>query len=290
MIKTKDVIVILILGVFISMNLMAQELLIGAEMRPRSEFRNGYAKSISFNNDPGIVAVHSQAIRIAAASDLRYAMDDIVDRYKELNPEVEIHVNYGSSGKYYQQIVNGAPFDLYFSADMLYAQKLYERGLTIAPPELYAHGYIVLWSNKVDVSQGIKSLLNPRISKIAIATPAHAPYGKRAKESMIYYGIYEKIKPKLVFAENIASTAQFIQSGNAEIGIIALSLALSPAMINSGTYYYIDEKTYLPLKQGFVIIKKKNMNAAVQKFADFVLTTHVKEILIKYGFTLPEMH
>jgi molybdate transport system substrate-binding protein len=231
---------------------------------------------------------NSQRINIAAAADLRYAMDDIIVVFKEQYPGIQIIVNYGSSGKFYQQIVNGAPYDLYFSADMLYAQKLHEQGLAISPPELYAHGYIVLWSNKVDVSLGIPSLLNPKISKIAIATPSHAPYGKRAKESLIHYSIFDKIKGKLVYAENVAQTAQFIQSGNAEIGIIALSLALSPAMRSTGTFFLIDEESYTPLKQGFVIIKKSKMNVTAQKFARFMLTTPAKEILKKYGFTFPE--
>lgn len=232
--------------------------------------------------------VHSQRISIAAASDLRYAMDDIIRAYKKQNPGIEINITYGSSGKFYQQIVNNAPFDLYFSADMMYAQKLFELGMTSSPPELYALGYTVIWSNKVDISRGIHSLINSKINKIAIATPSHAPYGKRAEESLIYYNIYDKVKDKLVFAENIAQTAQFIQSGNAEIGIIALSIALSPAMQKAGTYYLIDKKSYSPLKQGFVVLKNKKTNAAAQSFAGFIMTTRAKEILRKYGFSIPD--
>jgi len=229
---------------------------------------------------------YSQQISIAAAADLRYAMDEIAIAYKQQNPNIKIQVTYGSSGKFYQQLVNNAPFDVFFSADMLYAQKLYEQGKTMTPPKLYAYGYIVVWSNKIDPSGGIPTLINPSIKKIAIATPAHAPYGKRAEECLIYYNVYDKVKRKLVFAENIAQTAQFVQSGNAEIGIIALSLALSPALQKTGRYYLIDQKSYTPLKQAYVVLKNKN--AAVSDFVNFIATPLARNLLKKYGFSIPE--
>jgi molybdate transport system substrate-binding protein len=233
------------------------------------------------------ISLSSQRVNVAAAADLRYAMDEIVVAYKKANPKADIKVAYGSSGKAYQQIVNGAPYDIYFSADILYPNKLKEQGLTASNPKLYAIGFIVLWSTKIDVSKGMSSLNDPRIKRIAIANPDHAPYGKRAKESLIFYKLYDELKPKIVIGENISQAAQFAQTGNAEIGILALSLVLSPAMKNHGNYFLIDTKSYSPLEQAYVIIKKPIENTESYKFARFIATPTVRAIYRKYGFKLP---
>jgi molybdate transport system substrate-binding protein len=232
--------------------------------------------------------VSAQKVVVAAAADLRYAMDEVVAAYKKLNPESDIKVTYGSSGNAFQQIINGAPYDIYFSADIKYTQKLTEQGLTATKPKLYAIGFIVLWSREIDVSKGILSLNDPKLKKLAIANPDHAPYGKRAQESLLYYKMYDKLKEKIILGENIAQTAQFAQTGNAEIGILALSLVLSPAMKNHGKYYLIESKSYSPLEQAYVIIKKPTINTETFKFARFVASPDAREILIKYGFKLPE--
>ncbi len=232
--------------------------------------------------------ISAQRLSIAAAADLRYAMDEIVALYRKDNPSVQINVSYGSSGRFYQQISQGAPFEIFFSADMEYAQKLYEQKLTEGKPVLYAYGYIVLWSSKTDVSGGLQTLLSPTMRKIAIANPSHAPYGKRAVECLSHFGMLERIRPKLVYGENIAHAAQIIQSGNAEAGIIALSLALSPVMINQGSYYMIEEKTYSPLSQAYVIVKSRTPNAEASKFAAFISKPEARLILEHYGFKLPD--
>ena len=232
--------------------------------------------------------ISAQRLSIAAAADLRYAMDEIVALYRKDNPSVQINVSYGSSGRFYQQISQGAPFDIFFSADMEYAQKLYEQKLTHGRPVLYAYGYIVLWSSKTDVSGGLPTLLKTSVRKIAIANPSHAPYGKRAVECLSHFGMLERIRPKLVYGENIAHAAQIIQSGNAEAGIIALSLALSPVMINQGSYYMIDEKSYSPLSQAYVIVKRRTPNAEASKFAAFISKPEARLILEHYGFKLPD--
>lgn len=229
----------------------------------------------------------AQTVTVAAAADLRYAMDEVIKTYKQTHPLAEVKVTYGSSGTAYQQISNGAGYDLFFSADIMYPQKLKEQGLTATDPKLYAIGYIVVWSTSIDVSKGIMALLDSRIVKIAIANPEHAPYGKRAEESMKYYKVYDKVKDKFIFGDNISQTAQFVQTGNAEIGILALSLACSPAMKDKGKYSLIDDKSHSPLEQAYVILKQAATNKEAHSFADFVASPSARAIFKSYGFSLP---
>lgn len=231
--------------------------------------------------------INAQSISIAAAADLRYAMDDVVKAYKQVYPSADIKVNYGSSGTAFQQILNGAPYDIFISADILYPQKLQELGLTVTEPKLYAIGYIVVWSNVVDVAAGINSLLDSKVSKVAIANPEHAPYGKRAEESMKYYKIYDQVKSRLIFGDNISQAAQFVQTGNAEIGILALSLACSPALKDKGKYVIIDDKSHSPLAQAYVILKQAKNEKEANSFTEFVATPTARTIFKSYGFKLP---
>ena len=234
-----------------------------------------------------VINATAQKVSVTAAADLRYAMDEIVVAYKKVNPKSDIKVTYGSSGNAYQQIINGAPYDIYFSADIMYPNKLKAQGLTASNPKLYAIGFIVLWSNQIDVSKGLSSLNDPGIKKIAIANPDHAPYGKRAEESLKFYKMYDALKSKLIMGENISQAAQFAQTGNAEVGILALSLVLSPAMKNQGKYFLIDSNSYSPLEQAYVIIKKPTVNTETYKFAKFMTTPTARAIYKSYGFKLP---
>lgn len=233
-------------------------------------------------------ALKAQTLSIAGAADLRYALDEVIKAYKQTHPKAAIVVNYGSSGTAFQQILNGAPYDIFFSADIRYPQKLEEQGLTVTAPKLYAIGYIVVWSNQVDVSEGLNALLNPKVSKIAIANPAHAPYGKRAVESMRHYKIYDKVQPKLIFGDNVSQAAQFVQTGNAEIGILALSLACSPAMRDKGKYTLIDHTSHSPLEQAYVILKRAKNNQEAYSFTEFVASPAARAIFKAYGFRLPD--
>lgn len=233
------------------------------------------------------ISLSAQKVVVAAAADLRYAMDEVVAAYKKHNPKSDIKVTYGSSGNAYQQIINGAPYDIFFSADIMYPQKLAEQGLTASKPKLYAIGFIVLWSSQIDVSSGMSSLNDPKLRKLAIANPDHAPYGKRAQESLLHYKMYDKLKDKIIMGENIAQAAQFAQTGNAQIGILALSVVMSPNMKNQGKYYLIDTESYSPLEQAYVIIKKPKMNTEAYKFAKFVALPEARDIFKNYGFKLP---
>ena len=172
-------------------------------------------------------------MKIAAASDLTFAFKDVVARFEKQTGN-RVRLTYGSSGNFFSQIQNGAPFDLFFSADVSFPQKLEAAGLT-EPGSIYeyAKGEIVIWvlnGSKLDLSKGLAVLLDPNIRKIAIANPLHAPYGAAAVAAMKHVGIYDQVKDKFVQGENISQTAQFVHSGNADVGIIALSLALAPAM------------------------------------------------------------
>lgn len=230
-------------------------------------------------------AQRSGKILIAAASDLKFALDSIVYTFKSEHPDGQADVTYGSSGKLTEQIINGAPFDIFFSADISYPEKLQEKKLTISQVNLYGIGRLVVWSKKIDPTvNGIQSLLDSRVNKIAIANPAHAPYGKRAEEALKYYNM-ENVRNKIVLGENISQTAQFITSGAADIGIIAMSLALSPAMKKeNGKYYILPQNSHKPLQQGFVILKNAENNKLAAAFAQFMTTSKAKQILSHFGF------
>ena len=234
------------------------------------------------------MSAQAQTVKIAAAADLRYALDEVVKEYKKNNSGANIEVIYGSSGNAFTQILNGAPFDIYFSADIMYPQKLKEVGLTLTEPKLYAIGRIVLWSASLDVSKSLSVLADKPNIKIAIANPEHAPYGQRSVEALKYYKLYEKVEQQLIFGENISQAAQFCLSGNAEAGLIALSLVLSPSMSNQGKYFLIDEKSHRPLEQAYVILTHAKENKLAFDFAKFVTSQPAKVIFEKYGFTLPK--
>ena len=231
--------------------------------------------------------IQSQKVSIAAASDLKFALDSVISVYQKQHPSEKIQVTYGSSGKFFEQIQYDAPFDLYFSADVGYPKKLKAQGLTISEVKTYGIGRIVIWSKKIDPNvEKMNSLLNPKLNKIAIANPEHAPYGEKAKESLQYYKIYDEVKNKFVYGENISQTAQFVQLGAADIGIVALSLALSPTMQKAvGKYYVVPEKSHKPLEQGYVVLKHAKNNPNAVKFYNFIASPKAIAILTHFGFT-----
>ena len=233
------------------------------------------------------IAQSEQKITVVAAANLKVAMDSILSVYKVQNPGEEIQVTYGASGKLFEQISNDAPFDIFFSADMDYPIKLKDRKKTISDVKMYGIGQLVIWSKKIDPNvEQMNSLLDAGINKIAIANPITAPYGEKAVESMKYYKIYNKIEGKLVYGENITQAAQFVTFGAADIGITALSLALSPAMMKeAGKYYIIPEKSHHPLEQGCVMLKHAKGNSSAAKFFNFISSAKAAAILTHYGYS-----
>lgn len=234
----------------------------------------------------GVITVKpSKEVLVAAAADLKFAMDSLVKVFSAQENDVTIKTVYGSSGNFFEQISNDAPFDLFFSADLDYPQKLEQQHKTLSAIKPYGTGQIVLWSNKLDPSkEGMNTLLLPSITHIAIANPMHAPYGRRAEESLKYYKLYDKVKEKLVIGENISQTAQFASTGAADIGIIALSLALSPQLLKEGKYWLIPEASHQPLKQGYVLLQHAKDNEGAQKFAAFIASPKGHAILEYFGF------
>jgi len=236
-------------------------------------------------------AAGAAEIKVAAAADLTFAFKDVAARFqKETGNNVKL--TYGSSGNFFAQIQNGAPFDLFFSADVGYAEKLAAAGLA-EPGSMYeyASGKIVIWApsaSKLDLSRGLATLLDPGIRKIAIANPQHAPYGTAAVAAMRHAAAYDKIKSKLVLGENISQTAQFVQSGNADVGIIALSLALAPAMKNNGRYVEIPAADYPPLVQAGVVLKSSHNKGLARQFLKFLKEPGTVALMERYGFSIPQ--
>lgn len=232
--------------------------------------------------------LYAQKITIFAAADLRFALNEVKAEFLKANPNDDLEMIYGSSGKGMHQIENGAPYDIFFSANEEFVEKLYEEKHITTKPKLYAIGRIVLWSKhpNFDAAKEFDNLKEPWVKKIAIANPAHAPYGEKAKQALESIGIYEEVMSKLVLGENISHTAGFIESGAADIGVIALSLALAPAIAESkhNRYYLIDAKLHKSLKQGYGITKIGSTKPLSRKFYDFMQTKKANEIMNKYGF------
>jgi molybdate transport system substrate-binding protein len=229
---------------------------------------------------------------IAAAADLKFALDDLIKEFEGKYPATKVNVTYGSSGNFFAQFQSGAPFDLFFSADIAYPRKLAEIGLGVDDVFLYATGRIVLWAPKsslLDLDKlGIKALLETSVRKIAVANPEHAPYGRAAVAAMKTLNVYEKVASRLVYGENIAQTAQFVQSGAADIGILALSLAVAPQMRDAGRFWQVPLDAYPRIEQGGIILKSSRNLETARAFRDFVLGDHGRKVLDQYGFSLPE--
>jgi molybdate transport system substrate-binding protein len=238
----------------------------------------------------GRIGAQGQEIRVAAAADLKFAMGELAGEFeKQMGTKVD--VTYGSSGNFFSQIQNGAPFDLFFSADIEYPRKLEATGLA-EPGTLYEYavGRIVIWmpaGTNVDVAKlGWTALLDARVQKIAIANPEHAPYGRAAVAALQKAGIYERVKMKLVYGEDISQAAQFVQSANAQAGIVARSLAVSPGM-REGKRWEIPAEMHPAIEQGAIILKSAKDKDVARAFLEFARSKRGQEILMKYGFEVP---
>ena len=232
----------------------------------------------------------AEEITIAAASDLNFAFKEIVAEYEKASGN-HVKLTLGSSGNFFAQIQNGAPFDLYFSADIAYPRKLEEAGLTV-PGSLfqYAVGRIVMWTgheSRIDVTQGFEALRDPTVKKIAIANPKHAPYGRAAVAAMEYFKVYDQVKDKLILGENISQAAQFIESGACDVGIIALSLALAPPMQAAGHYWEIPADAYPPIEQGAVMLMGGKNQESAKAFLSFIQGADGQTMMKRYGFAVP---
>jgi molybdate transport system substrate-binding protein len=240
---------------------------------------------------PLLSSAQQPQLRIAAASDLKFAMSELASAY-EKQSGIKLSLTFGSSGNFFAQIQNGAPFDLFFSADSDYPRKLNEAGLVLPnSADSYAVGKLILWSSAESKLYpekfGWQSLLDPAVQKIAIANPDHAPYGRAAIEALKNSGLYEKVKAKLVFGENISQSAQFVQSGSAQIGILAESLIHSPSF-TSGHTWKIPQNQYTPLLQSVVVLKTSANKDAALAFLAYTKSPAAQAVLEKHGFAKPE--
>lgn len=230
-------------------------------------------------------------ITVAAASDLTFALTEIAHRYEQKTGD-KVRLAFGSSGNFFAQIQNGASFDVFFSADVEYPRKLAAAGLAVAPTLwVYGTGRIVLWApagSPLDLKKmGMRALLDPSVQKIAIANPAHAPYGRAAVAALNSFKLYDQLQDKLVLGENISQTAQFVESGNAQIGILALSLAVAPTLRDKGAYWEIPTDSYPPIEQAAIIPTAAADETLAHAFLDYVRTPEAQAILRQYGFQPP---
>ncbi len=237
------------------------------------------------------VLCRAQEITVAAAADLQFAFQDVAARFQK-DTGHRVKTIFGSSGNFFAQIQNGAPFDVFFSADIGYPQKLEAAGLA-EPGTLYeyAAGKIVLMAAKrssLDLKQGLPILLAPQVKKLAIANPEHAPYGRAAVTALQHEKLYDQLSPKFVMGENISQTASFVVSGSADAGIVALSLALAPSMQEKTTFVSIPDDTYPPIRQAAVILKSSQQKEIARQFLAFLKKPEIVSLLGKYGFAVPE--
>lgn len=234
----------------------------------------------------------NRQLRIAAASDLKFALEEVRGKFSSLHPGSTITITYGSSGSIFAQLANEAPFDLFLAADIDYARRLVEQGQGVRDGDFaYARGHVVVWIPKdsphLTENIGMEFLREKGVQRIAIANPKTAPYGRAAVAALKSLGVYDAVEPKLVYGENIAQAAQMVESSAADAGIIALSLAVSPALQDKGRYWKVPDSVHPPLVQGGVILRWAQDAALANDFRDFLLSGEGASILKQFGFDEP---
>jgi molybdate transport system substrate-binding protein len=241
---------------------------------------------------PALEVSSGRRVRVAAAADLRFALSDVSRRFEQRH-KIAVIASYGSSGTLYAQLTNEAPFDMFLSADIEYPRRLAARGLTLPDSEFaYAVGRLVVWvpaSSALDPGRkGVAIAADPAVAHVAIANPAHAPYGRAAVEAMQAAGIYDAAKSKLVFGENVEQALQFAQTGAADAAIVALSLAVAPTVRASGRYVDVPPDSYTRIVQGGAILRASADVEAARAFRAFLIGAEGRAVLEAYGFVLPE--
>jgi molybdate transport system substrate-binding protein len=237
---------------------------------------------------PGPSRGADNELSIAAAADLSSVLQEISVQF-EKSTHIEIKLSFGASGALTQQIENGAPFDLFFSADVDYPRRLIaENDADASSLYQYAVGKLVLWvpedSPLEPEHKGMRVLLDPAVKKIAIANPDHAPYGRAAIAALKHAGLYELVKDRLVLGENVSQAAQFVESGNAQAGLVALAHAVSPAMKGKGRYWEIPAGDYPQLAQGVVILSHSQHKNEAERFLEYIKARDARDRFQKYGF------
>ncbi len=238
---------------------------------------------------PGMPLRAQSNLQVAAAADLQPVLPALLASWKAQTGQTA-SVSYASSATLATEIQNGAPFDLFLSADMSFPEKLAQGGLANGKPIPYARGSVVLWARKATPLPPLtmQMLRSPDVQSIAIANPAHAPYGRAAVAALKSLNIYNDIQPKLRIAENIAQTAQFVESGNAQVGLLSLTSALSPRLANEGRYIELPPTSYPPIVQGAVVLKHAGNGKAARAFLAFLLSAPAQQQLLERGLRPPQ--
>jgi molybdate transport system substrate-binding protein len=239
----------------------------------------------------GLKPALGATVAIAAAADLTYCIQDLNKAYQQSHPDTELKLSTGSSGNFYTQIEHGAPYDVFLSADISFPRKLIQEGFADgATLSVYSIGRLAIWTTKpetVSLDKGIEVLRDSTVKRIAIANPEFAPYGRAAKAALETAGLWDDVQSRLVTGENIAQTAQFVQSGNADVGFVALSLLYNPSLKNVGRYIQVDPKLYPPLQQALVLTKNGGGNSSAHDYLQFLAGQEARSIFDRYGFEAP---
>lgn len=235
-------------------------------------------------------AAVAEPLTIAAASDLTYVIDELGAAFRKEAPTAELKVSLGASGNFFAQIKNGAPFQVFMAADLRYPGQLAQEGAADGSTLVtYAVGRIALWTMdpRLDLKQGLRVLNDERVARVAIANPDVAPYGRAAKAALEHHGYWDAVKGKLVIGENIAQTAQFVQTGNAQLGIVSYATVLAPRLKGVGSHYLIPDKGLAPIEQGAIVTTRGKASPLAAQFVRFLRSPAAREILLRHGFGLP---
>ena len=226
------------------------------------------------------------SLTIAVAANMQFSMEPIVNAF-EVKTNLSCATVVGSSGKLTAQISEGAPYDIFVSADMKYPEELFRKGITNERPVVYAYGKLVMWSNVEDLQPSIEQLQTSKVKHVALSNPKTAPYGVATIEVFEHYGILELIQKKLVYGESISQTNQFILSRAAEVGFTAKAVVLSNQMKDVGSWVELDQEFYTPLAQGVVVVNNERSHISKQFFY-FLFSPEAREILQKFGYEIPD--
>jgi molybdate transport system substrate-binding protein len=244
---------------------------------------------VTFLAVASVLQAQRSTLAVAAAADLQAVMPQLVDRFVR-DTGVQATVSYGSSGNFFAQIENGAPFDVFFSADVDYPRRLVASGHAEADSLYeYATGHLVVWTRSdsgIDVTRGLSIVADARVKRVAIANPRYAPYGRAAVAALQHEQLYERVKSKLVLGENLSQTAQFAQTGNAQVGIISLSLARGPAL-KTGKYIEVPTTFHPPIQQAAVVLSGSKSKAAARRLLDYLRRPETAKLLQSFGFAPP---
>lgn len=226
-------------------------------------------------------------LHIAAAANLVHVMEPLAAAFLAAHPDIKLQTSFGSSGGLVAQISHGAPYDVFLSADLAYPQSLIASGHADATSlKVFARGQLVLWTTRSDLKMSdlTEILSTPSLRRVAIANPETAPYGQAAQQTLEQLHLWILLKPKIVFGENISHTAQFVESGNADVGFVALSAVLSPQLATRGKWLLVPAMLYTPLEQGAVLTTRGTSNPAARVFLRFLLSPEAQDLFSRYGY------